>query len=65
MRINTEFVVEGSTINDVVNTATKRWQLLTGDESAVLPLDAEIHISGDKSSALYSAKIFIRSKVED
>jgi len=65
MRVNTEFVVSGPTISDIVDEATKRWQLLIGDESAILPIDAEIHISGDESSALYSAKIFVRSKVED
>lgn len=64
MRVNTEFVVEGKSIDEIVNAATERWRELIGDPDATLPLDAEINVSSAAASS-YSAKIFVRSKIEE
>jgi hypothetical protein len=68
MRVNIEYVVHGSTVNELIGAATERWKLLTDGAESHLPLDAELHVSSDISSTeyfRYLGKVFIRSKVEN
>ena len=62
MRASIEFEVFGSTLNAILNEATKIWQDIADDIEAELPHDAEISMSPDGNSE-YRATVFVRLKV--
>lgn len=68
MRLSIEISVTGSTLDEIMSSAVAEWNKLSQSDSEVLPSGSEIDVVPNDSAArpgLYTARVFIRTKVED
>lgn len=68
MRVSVELKASGYTLDGVVESARKEWRKFCGDESADLPAGSEIDIAQEETvnkDYVYTARVFIRTKVEE
>jgi hypothetical protein len=60
--------VTGSTLDEIMSSAVAEWNKLSQSDSQVLPSGSEIDVvpnDGATRPGLYTARVFIRTKVED
>lgn len=66
MRLSIEISVNGSTISEIISRAVEKWNSLSGENLTTLPSGSEIDIQpSDFDVSQYTAKVFIRTKVEE
>ena len=68
MRLSIEINVTGSTLDEIMSSAVAEWNKLSQSDSQVLPSGSEIDVvpnDGATRPGLYTARVFIRTKVED
>lgn len=63
MRISVEFEAHGSTVNEIIEDASRQWREFMTDDRAVLPHDTEINVTPHDATD-YRGTVFARIKVE-
>jgi hypothetical protein len=61
VRATVEFTLSGNNFQELRKQAEAKWQKLTNDTEAALPLSAEMHVI--ESGASLEARVTVRTKI--